>query len=104
MPYLDPQVDLVIEVKGSKANVTVSWNEKEEEQQAKDVEMETNEHVQKKVISKKIAIVPFFWLSFFKTVFCSCTWAECINVSNFLIFNKNVLHVSFTEKQHLGSS
>lgn len=53
MPFLDPQLDLVIEVKGSQTNVTVSWDEKQEEGQAKEVEMETNEHSQRKVIGKK---------------------------------------------------
>lgn len=54
MPFLDPQVDLVIEVKGSKTNVTVSWDEKKEEGEADDVEMGTNAHDQKN--GKKITI------------------------------------------------
>lgn len=54
MSCLDPQVDLVIQVKGSKTNVTVSWDKKKEEGEADDVEMGTDAHDQKMVIGKKI--------------------------------------------------
>lgn len=56
MSYIDPQGDLVIEVKGSKTNVTVSWDEKKKEGEANDVEMETNAHDQKKATGKKITV------------------------------------------------
>lgn len=56
MPCLDPEVDLVIEVKGSQTNVTVSWDQKKEEGEADDVEMETNVHDQKMDTGKKITI------------------------------------------------
>ncbi|XP_075876918.1 nucleolin-like isoform X2 [Nelusetta ayraudi] len=48
----DPQVDLVIEVKGSRTNVTVSWDGKKEEGEADDLEMGTNAHDQKMAIVK----------------------------------------------------
>lgn len=54
MLCLDPQVDLVIEVKGSTTNVTVSWDGKKEEGEADDLEMETNAHDQTKESGKKV--------------------------------------------------
>lgn len=54
MSCLDPQVDLVIEVKGSRTNVTVSWDGKKEEGEADDLEMGTNAHDQKMDIGKKV--------------------------------------------------
>lgn len=48
----DPQVDLVVEVKGSRTNVTVSWDGKKEEGEADELEMGTNAHDQKMDIVK----------------------------------------------------
>lgn len=53
MSCLDPPVDLVIEVKGSRTNVTVSWDGKKKEGEADDLEMETDAHDQKVDTGKK---------------------------------------------------
>lgn len=47
-------MDTVIEVKGSKSNVTVSWDKKDEEGEANDVEMKTNAGGQMKDSGKDV--------------------------------------------------
>lgn len=81
MSCLDSQVDLVIEVKGRRSNVTVSWDDKKEEGEADDVEMRTTAHDQMMDIGKcihKDPVLLFCHIFFLEKDFLDSIHLKCL--------------------------